>query len=300
MTRVLLGGDGRLRAGWRILLYLALLVLLHLAAGYLGRWLPRAPLGWTSYVLLIAVGLLAGWALLVRFDGRPPGALGFALTRATLPEIVTGFGIGAALLVLAALPLFGTDTVHFEADSGDAGAYLASLTLTLGFFALAAAFEEVWFRGYAFQALVEGIGVWPAILLSSALFSFFHADNPNVDAIALANIFLAGILLALAYLRTRSLWFATAVHAGWNWTMSSALGFPVSGLVMLDTPMYDTVETGPDWWTGGAFGPEAGIVGTAAMIAGIAWLLRTGRLREPDEVRTMRPLVDARIGERWP
>ncbi|MBD0319321.1 MAG: CPBP family intramembrane metalloprotease, partial [Gemmatimonadetes bacterium] len=158
--------------------------------------------------------------------------------------------------------------------------------------------EEVLCRGYAFQALVQGMGPWPAIVLSSAIFSVLHLGNPNVTWLGLANIFLAGIMLAVAYLRTRSLWFATAVHAGWNWVMSALLDFPVSG-GRFDTPLYDARETGADWWTGGAFGPEAGLAATLAIVAGTVWMLRTPRLSESPRMRELRPLVDTRLEGEW-
>jgi membrane protease YdiL (CAAX protease family) len=235
--------------------------------------------------------------MLARVDGRPPGALGFALTPATLGELALGFLVGSVLIGAATALLLVSGSARFVPDVGTGSEYARTLAWTLGYFLLAAAYEEVWFRGYGFQALVEGIGVWPSVLLTSALFSSFHLGNPEVDAIAIANIFLAGVLLAFAYLRTRSLWLATTLHAGWNWTMATALGFPVSGLVLLDTPLYDAVETGADWWTGGAFGPEAGLAGTAVLLAGLAWVLRTDRLREPPAVRNLRPLVDSRLLE---
>ena len=149
-----------------------------------------------------------------------------------------------------------------------------------------------------FAALVQGTGVWPAVGITSLLFAFAHGNNPNVNAVALANIFLAGVMLGWAYLRTRSLWFATGVHVGWNWTMSALLDFPVSGLVR-DTPLYSARELGADWWTGGPFGPEAGVAATLAVIALTAWMLRTARLGETERMRALRPLVDHRLGESW-
>ena len=149
-------------------------------------------------------------------------------------------------------------------------------------------------RGYLFQALVQGIGVWPAVVVSSALFSAGHLANPNVHWIGLANIFLAGVLLAVVYLRTRSLWAATGVHLGWNWVMSGLLDFPVSGL-QLDTPLYDAREVGADWWTGGPFGPEAGLAATLVVLAATIWAWRAPLLRESERMRAMRPLVDDRL-----
>ena len=166
------------------------------------------------------------------------------------------------------------------------------------FFAAAAAAEEALFRGYAFQALVQGIGAWPAVLLSSAAFALAHMRNPSVDAVALANIFAAGIMLGWAYLRTRSLWFCTALHLGWNWAMSAVLEFPVSGL-RRDVPLYDEVSIGPRWFTGGDFGPEGGVAATLAIVLLTALLLRARRLRESPTMRALRPLVDDRDPARW-
>lgn len=297
MRRALVAADGRIRAGWRILLYLAVFVLLTLVGGFATSVLPRSPLGWVNYLVLTASGLLAGWAMLIRLDGRRPGALGFAFHRSVARELLLGLAIGAALIGAASLLLFLTGAARFVPDGGDAAAYAGSLAWTLVYFALAAAYEEVLFRGYPFQALVEGVGPWPAVIASSALFALAHGQNPGMGPVAYLNIFLAGVLLAVGYLRTRSLWFATTLHAGWNWTTASAIGFPVSGLVLLDTPLYDAVETGADWWTGGAFGPEAGLAATGVLLAGIAWLHRTRRLAEPPEVRALRPLVDSRLPE---
>ncbi len=102
-------------------------------------------------------------------------------------------------------------------------------------------------------------------------------------------------MLAWAYLRTRSLWFATGVHLGWNWTMATLFDLPVSGFVS-DTPIYTAVVTGPALWTGGAFGPEAGLAGTVAIAGGTAWLYRTLRLAPSAAMAARRPLVDGRLG----
>lgn len=291
--------QGRLRFGLRIALYFALFFLLAIAGQLASSVLPRDPLGWVSWIGTTASALVAGWIALSHFDGRPLGALGFPLSRAALREIGLGFLFGGGLLGASVLLIAATGAVRVTRDAGGPGDYVAQLSITLLYFAFAAAAEELLFRGYPFQVLVEGIGTWPAVLISSAIFSWLHGQNPNITALAFGNIFLAGVLLALAYLRTRSLWFATAVHLGWNWVMASALDFPVSGL-SFDTPLYDVAEVGADWWTGGAFGPEAGLAGTIVLLAGIAWLLRTGRLRESTEMRALRPLVDERLGPEEP
>lgn len=257
--------------------------------------LPPEALFWTSYPVLLVATLLSGWILLARLDGRPIGALGFARTTATAREVVGGLVVGGGLIVLIALLLAASGALHWRPEPGRLPDYVGMMLGSLVFFGVAAAWEEALFRGYPFQVLVEGVGVWPAVVLSSAVFAWAHGQNPEVTPLALINIFLAGVLLAFAYLRTRSLWFATTVHLGWNWTMAFWLDLPVSGLTGFDTPGYSGVENGPAWWTGGAFGPEAGVAATLVLLAGCAWLWRTRLLSVPREMQELGPVVDRRL-----
>jgi uncharacterized protein len=282
------------RPVWRILLFFVFFFVLA-AAGHLAiSPLPRHPLQWGSWTVLALAALVAGWVLLSRVDQRPPGALGFGLHRAAVGEALSGLAIGGGLIAAAVLLLLLSGAAYFVPDSGAAGEYLLFLAWTLLFFTIAATFEEAVFRGYPFQVLVEWIGVWPAVVVGSLVFSYLHGQNPNVTRLALANIFLAGVLLSIAYLKTRSLWFATGVHVGWNWSMASLFDFPVSGLGF-ETPLYTGVPAGEDWWTGGAFGPEAGLAGTLVLAGGTWWLARSRRLRPAPGVAGMRPLVEDRV-----
>lgn len=296
-TNALVGPHG-VRAGWRIVLFVALsLVMVPLFRAVivgLGLFDPMTQ----RFAASLIGTLVSGFVMLRVVDGRPIGALGFAAESRAARDSAVGFLVGGGLLAAAVALLAVAGTARWVADTGTVPEYAATLGGALAMFAVAAAAEEVVFRGYAFQALVQGIGAWPAILVSSALFALAHRGNDHVDWIALANIFLAGVMLAVAYLRTRSLWFATAVHLAWNWVMSALLDFPVSGL-QRDTPLYSAIETGADWWTGGAFGPEAGLAATLAIIAGTAWMLRTRHLSESPRMRELRPLVDTRLEAPW-
>ena len=291
----ILYGPYGLRAGWRILAFVLLsggvgMVLASVAAALgLGGGMN------VTFAVLLLGALGAGWAMLTFVDRRRAGALGFAAEPAAVRDAVAGLGVGAAMLGASVAVLAVASMARWVADEGTVPEYVAALGSSFAFFAIAAAAEEAMFRGYAFQALVQGIGVWPATVASSALFAYAHGGNTNVTPLALANIFLAGVMLAVAYLRTRSLWFATAVHLGWNWTMASLLDFPVSGFV-LDVPLYTARETGPDWITGGPFGPEAGLVASLFIVLGTVWMWRTPRLGESPRMRELRPLVDDRMG----
>jgi membrane protease YdiL (CAAX protease family) len=291
-------GPHGVRWGWKLAIYVPLLFVLILVVGP-----PLVAVGvdaTTAYfIAMLAAALLAGWFMLRVVDGRPAGALGFQWDRAAVRESALGFAGGTAMLGAAAAALAVAGSTRWVADTGSIPEYAAALARAFAFFAVAAAAEEALFRGYLFQALTEGVGPWPAAVLASAAFALMHAGNPNATAFGLLNIFAAGVMLSAAYLRTRSLWFATGVHLGWNWTMSALLDLPVSGL-QHDTPLYSAVERGADWWTGGPFGPEAGLAGTLAIAAGLAWIVRSRRLGETEAMRARRPLVDRHLGPAWP
>jgi membrane protease YdiL (CAAX protease family) len=279
-------------AVWRIGLYAVLYVGFLLAGSVLVPGARSAdPFSPVGAAVALGAALLAGWVMLHGVERRPFGALGLPLQRAALRESALGLAAGVAVLGAAVLPVVLTGDVHWVPDGGTPSGYARAVLGALGFLALAAALEEVLFRGYPFQVLVNGVGAWPAAVGASALFAWAHRNNPGVGPLALANISLAGVLLSWAYLRTRSLWFATGVHLGWNWAMAALLDLPVSGL-RLETPLYTPVETGADWWTGGDFGPEAGLAASLALLGGTAWVLRSRRVREAPEVRPLRPLVD--------
>lgn len=285
---------GRVRSGWRIFLFALLFIALMLLLSPLARLAPRTEAGalLVQAGLMLVAALVAGWILLRVLEHRPFGALGFAWTAAVPRDLALGLVIGASSLGAAVLAfaLFGWVSYHPEA--GTAGGYLVSLVSGLLFFLIAAAAEEAVFRGYPFQVLVQGIGAVPATIVSSLAFAAAHTANPNVGNFALVNIFLAGVLLSVAYLRTRSLWFATAVHLGWNWSMASLFDLPVSGLTSFNTPLYEPVGSGPAWVTGGAFGPEGGLGGSIAFLLALLAVLRLPGLGVAARLRAMRPLVD--------
>ncbi|MGH7469296.1 MAG: lysostaphin resistance A-like protein [Longimicrobiales bacterium] len=222
----------------------------------------------TAVTVIAAV--VAGVIMLHWLDHRPPADLGFPLQSAAFRQFGWGFIIGCAALTLAAVLIALSGWLAFRTDDGTAAHWVAIMARDFGLLGVAAAAEEAVFRGYPFQVLARAAGAPMAVLLGSGLFTWAHAQNPNVSTFALINIFLAGVWLATAFLVTRSLWFATALHLGWNWSMASLLDLPVSGLEMFDTPLYEPVLSGPTWFTGGAFGPEGGLTGTVALGAGLA------------------------------
>jgi uncharacterized protein len=282
-------------ASARILLFVTLFVplawLLASAAAFLS--VPEGRPAVFAFGVIAGAAAIAAGALLLRWaDGRSVGSLGVAWTPRTPRHVMAGLGIGAAGIATAALLLVLTGALRWEAAPGDAASFAADAAASLAALAPPAFAEEAVFRGYPFQALVAWIGAAPATLLSSGLFALVHARNPNVSTPGLVNIFLAGVLLAVALLRTRSLWFVGALHLAWNWTMAVLVALPVSGLDMFAPPLYRARIDGPQWWTGGAFGPEGGLAGTIGIMVALALVLRTPRLEPDDEMRALRPLMD--------
>jgi hypothetical protein len=146
--------------------------------------------------------------------------------------------------------------------------------------AVAAMAEEVAFRGYPFQRLVDGIGPIGGIVLLSFFFGAIHLGNPHASLWGFLNTIEIGAFLAVSYLRTRSLWMPWGIHFGWNLTLGMLLGLPVSGINEFTVAVQGTA-VGPDWLTGGSYGIEASLTGTLVVAASFLVLLRLTPARDP-------------------
>lgn len=269
-------------------LYLVLTLPMQLWAGSHG---PESRVRLFAGAAVTLAAAVAAGVVMLRGHGRRAGALGFAWTRSSPGEIGRGFAIGVGTTALAVALMIGAGAVRYEAAPGGPVGLVKVLLQDTGLLAVAAAAEEALFRGYPFQLVARAFGPVAAALMTSAGFALAHMANPHVTGLALANIFLAGVLLALAYYRTRSLWFATALHLGWNWALAVLADLPTSGLEM-DTPLYRADVAGPAWLTGGAFGPEGGLVVTVAALLAIVVVTRWRGLAESPAMRALRPLLD--------
>ncbi len=289
-------GRGTLRALWRVLLFLALAFFVFWGFGVLAAPLVSLRAGeiWTltfASGVLVAALLVASLFMMRGVERRPLAALGLPLGRETGAGLLQGALIGGAFIVTLVVLQTMLGWLRPRPDPGTLLGWLEGVGGLALLLAVAAAAEELLFRGYAFQVLVAAVGAPLAVALSSGLFAVFHLFNPDLSWVALVNIGLAGVILAGAYLRTRSLWVAIGLHWAWNWAMASLFDLPVSGIAF-DVPGYDTVVLGPDLLTGGAFGPEGGLVTTLLALPLIVWIYRTSWLAEPSAIARLRPLVD--------
>ena len=124
--------------------------------------------------------------------------------------------------------------------------------------------EEMLFRGYGFQVLVKGMGPFATILPVAVLFGLAHSQNLNFGPLALFNTILWGVVLGYAYLRSGDLWLPIGLHFGWNWALP-LLGANLSGFTM-DVTGYAMHWKIGGLLSGGAYGPEGGLLTTAVAI----------------------------------
>jgi CAAX protease family protein len=295
----------------RAVLYLVFYVLIQLAVAFalslsallLGdRWFQPAGFVSSNEILLLAIALSApptvGMTLLfVRFlDRRKLASLGVRWPeggrQAALRQLVTiSFGTLALLGGWLALVLALPPSLAVVRLAGVSPAFTAGpawwpfppgllLILLLPGFLLQGGLEEWVVRGYIYRALKDRWRPWTAALASALLFALLHAANPQVSAVALLNIVLAGLILAALVERSGSLWSATLAHGVWNFAVACLLSLPISGVRMFH--LLDVSVTGDERLTGGAFGPEGSLLLTLVglpLAAALWWRARQDRRR---------------------
>lgn len=269
--------DGRLRAGWRLLLFVTLLPFAYLIAAGVASMAFREPTLAMRAAILSVTAAVPTWVMMRWLERQSFLAVGITVQRQSLREAGTGL-IGGVLLAGSVAGIeWAAGAITFQASgtgAADAGAALVAMTLLL---AVSAATEELLFRGYAFQRLVEGSNAWAAIAVSSLIFGWLHASNPHATRLSVVNTILAGVLLSLCYLKTRALWLQIGVHFSWNWTVAMA-GLPVSGLTLVPMPWRAVASARLTWLHGGDYGPEGGAIATFVLALGVVYL--TWKLRE--------------------
>lgn len=239
----------------------------------------RLPLGQLATVLALVFATWLTGRLIHREEWAAwrEAGLGRGAWRAGPLAAALAAGVGAVLLPAALL--VGIGAARFEpATATESAAFVTWSAMAL--LAPAAAAEELLFRGYVFGACRDGIGRAGAVAATSAAFGLAHLFNPDPTVAAIAGVMCAGAFLAVVRLATGSLAAATAAHLGVNFAQAGVLHASVSGLA-LQAPGYRYVATGPTWLTGGAWGPEAGLVTVTAFAAATFLYVRWWR-RAPD------------------
>ena len=259
--------ERRLRAGWRIstqnVIMMAIMMcggLLQFAFTELGDTLTFKDqfLGQISFAIAATVSIFLARRWL---DKRTITSLGLGVSRGSFRDFSFGFLLGLILTgsILVTCILFNwTQIEGISWQTQDPIIQMGGLLMALIFFALVGWTEEILARGYLLQNLIDGINLPAAVLFSSAAFSFLHIINPGFSWLAAMGILAAGLLFAYSYLKTGQLWLAIGLHIGWNFFLGPVFGFPVSGIEL--TRLVKQTTRGPALWTGGEFGPEAGLI----------------------------------------
>lgn len=233
---------------------------------------------WISLTLSTGIVILSFFIYIKLIEKRPFSSIGLK-SNEKLKKYLIGSSVAIAmqLFYFIVVLLFGWAEVVSEPIHATAGTGTSAISLVLLFligFMVQGASEEVVVRGWMMPVLSRHYKVSTAIIISSVFFGLLHILNPNVNLLSIVNLILYGIFAALYSLNDEGLWGIFAQHSIWNWFMGNVLGLPVSGIIMGKASIIETKLTGPTWITGGAFGPEGGIIVTLILSASILILIR--------------------------
>ena len=223
----------------------------------------------STLLLLLLVGY---WAMGYVFQRQrtPLKSMGLVRRATAVGEFGTGAAFGWGAMVVCVLPMavIGGFTITFWTGPRQFGLLVLDVVVLL----VAALAEEVIFRGYPFQRLIDGVGPLLATLLASAVFAIRHLGNPDSSFASTLVTVLAGWLFAIAYLRTRALWLPWGLHFAWNASMGVLFGLPISGLRIF-SPVISTNPHGPLWLTGDGYGPEGSAVAAVVLLGALGVLM---------------------------
>ena len=292
LRRWLYGPSG-LRAGWRLVIFLAILIALYAVKARLLRALLPTTDQIVEYLanklLQFLVFLLATWSM-AKLEGRRIADYGLPWRRMLQGRFWQGIALGFAFItaLLGALRVAGV--FHFGAITragAEAWAYAGFYALA---FLLIGLEEEFRFRGYALRTLTSGIGFWPAAIATAALFGYSHLGNRGETWTGALNAGVGGLFCCLLLRRTGDLWMAIGFHTAWNWGEAFFYGVPDSG-VTVPGRLFEPSFSGPAWLTGGSVGPEGSwlcpLLIAVVSVAVAAWLREARYPQDP----SARPLA---------
>jgi len=269
----LLFNQRELRAGWRLLIFVALVIAFTFGVRLAVKWLSPHADSDTRFILRevtdFLVFLLASW-IMARYEKRSIADYGLPWRRMFQTRFWQGMALGFAAIsvLIGALRLAGVFRIERLALHGANVWRWAAIYFIV--FVLVALREEFRARGYALYTLTAGFGFWPAALPTSAFFGYSHVGNRGEDWIGLFNAAFVGVLFCFLVRRTGDLWMPIGFHLAFDWGQTYFYGVADSGNV---TPghLLDSASSGPAWLSGGAVGPEGSALCTA--VIALVWLL---------------------------
>lgn len=302
MHKIFINDLGRLRSGWRVLLFgfvflatsLLLVTVLRVAYAALHAAVPTPPfaqaifeLVYRSMLLICALG--AGYVMAKHVEGLPFRSLGLTLHEGWLRDLVIGSVAGFAAVALAVAICAIAGDLSFTLNAAElAPSIIKSLVGSSVLLFVAALAEEAIFRGYPLQTLARARLAWLGVALTMVFFASAHLDNPNaVPLVTFVNTALAGLCFGVAYLRTRSLWLPFGLHWVWNWALGWFFGLPISGINLVSHPLLKAFDNGPVWLTGGSYGIEGGLSSTISFVLLTLFIWWTPWLKATPELKKL-------------
>ncbi|MDZ7681019.1 MAG: type II CAAX endopeptidase family protein [Fodinibius sp.] len=268
--------ENRARSGWRLLIQFIFMFLL-VGFGILGIQLLVEEQSLVYLAIPQFIGIIASVWIAARYlDKRPFSDFGCRFNQQWFKDFAAGAGIAAIAQGTIFCIEWSTGWLTISGFGWNAPtehSFSAIMISSLLAMLMVGFHEELLSRGYQLLNITEGLrypqigtrgAIIIAVLITSSLFGIMHIFNANASVISTVNISLAGIILAVPYIITGSLGISVGLHFSWNFVMAAVLGFPVSG-INFESSVIRIQQGGPELWTGGAFGPEAGIMGIMGM-----------------------------------
>jgi membrane protease YdiL (CAAX protease family) len=203
-----------------------------------------------------------------RIDKRSLLSLGLTFKN-NLSNAAAGFFLALVLLGVGSLLLIAIKALQWKNIHFDLWQLLTGLVVML----IVAFSEELIFRGYILDNLMQSMNKWLALVYAALLFAIFHLSNPGMNILALINIFLAGLLLGINYIFTKNLWFGILFHFAWNFYQGPILGYKVSGISLQS--LFEQELSGNHLLTGGQFGFEGSLIAgllTLFTVLALGWM----------------------------
>jgi membrane protease YdiL (CAAX protease family) len=274
MKKLLINQNQQLRNGWWIVIFIALTALSRVIYPHVSEQFQHwgVTKDWLSP--LSALFIVAVTWICMRLRHQSLAEVGLKINGKWFKQFSVGIGIGSLQIALIVSLISLSSGVQFTVNTE-----VLTSTLFMGFyvFLFSVLMEEILFRGFIFQRLLDGVGIWPAQISMAALFAIGHLTNPEVNPdtliFATLDIALGAILFGLAYIKTKSLALPVGLHLGWNWTQGNIFGFSVSGYEQSGI-LNPTISEQPAWITGAGFGPEATLFAVLIDLAFIILLWR--------------------------
>lgn len=273
MSSIFVNEQNKLRNGWKILLFIITFAIsIAVVSSIFSLFFPIYDFIISEIIVLVSV-IISSFIMMRSLEKESLLNIGLKFKSGTTYEIVLGLILGFLMITVVVLPNIILGYYRFDLAPNR---IIPQIFEAILFFTLVAFAEEILFRGYPFQRLIDGTNPTIATLIFSFVFSLAHFQNPNINVIAGLNIFLAGIWLSVSYIKTRSLWLPISLHFSWNFFQGYLYSLPVSGTTLIE-PIFDVEIAAENLISGGDFGPEGSLLTSLVLVISTVFIIKNPR-----------------------